>query len=91
MQLERRKMFEVEGGADTECMRILCHEAGHALDSAFRLHHRRRWRELFGSFTSLIPILINRRLAAATTFCILLPGTPKCILRRTSPKRLQFG
>ena len=55
MQLERRKMFEVEGGADTECMRILRHEAGHALDSAFRLHHRRRWRELFGSFTQPYP------------------------------------
>ena len=35
-------MLEVEGGSDTECMRIFRHEAGHALDTAFRLHFRRR-------------------------------------------------
>jgi hypothetical protein len=29
-------------------MRILRHEAGHVLDSAFRLRRRRRWREVFG-------------------------------------------
>jgi len=55
MKLERRQMFEVEGGTDTECMRILRHEAGHALDTAFRLHFKRRWRELFGSFAQTYP------------------------------------
>jgi putative zinc-binding metallo-peptidase len=55
MKLERKKMLEVEGGTDIECMRILRHEAGHALDTAFRLHYRRRWRELFGSFTQPYP------------------------------------
>jgi Putative zinc-binding metallo-peptidase len=55
MKLERKKMLEVEGGTDTECMRILRHEAGHALDTAFRLHYRRRWQELFGSFTRPYP------------------------------------
>jgi hypothetical protein len=29
-------------------MRLLRHEAGHALDTAFRLRRRRRWREVFG-------------------------------------------
>jgi hypothetical protein len=29
-------------------MRILRHEAGHAIDSAYRLRRRRRWREVFG-------------------------------------------
>jgi hypothetical protein len=29
MKLERKQMLEVEGGTDTECMRILRHEAGH--------------------------------------------------------------
>ena len=29
-------------------MRILRHEAGHALDNAYRLRRRRRWREVFG-------------------------------------------
>ncbi|MFN8006201.1 MAG: putative zinc-binding metallopeptidase [Terriglobia bacterium] len=55
MKLERRKMHQVEGGTDTECMRILRHEAGHVLDTAFRLHYRRQWRELFGSFTQPYP------------------------------------
>ena len=40
MKLERKQMLEVEGGTDTECMRILRHEAGHALDTAFRLHFK---------------------------------------------------
>jgi hypothetical protein len=34
-------------------MRILRHEAGHALDTAFRLHFKRHHRELFGSFAQL--------------------------------------
>src|SRR3989442_12813745 len=55
MNLERKKMLEVEGGTDPECMRILRHEAGHALDTAFRLHFRRHWRELFGSFAQHYP------------------------------------
>jgi hypothetical protein len=54
-KLERRQMLEVEGATDAECMRILRHEAGHALDNAFRLHYKRRWRELFGSFAAPYP------------------------------------
>ena len=49
MALERRFMREVEGGNRGWLMRILRHEAGHAIDSAYRLRRRRRWRELFGS------------------------------------------
>ncbi len=55
MKLERKKMHKVEGATDTECMRILRHEAGHMVDTAFRLHYRRRWRELFGSFAQPYP------------------------------------
>ncbi|HKE43852.1 MAG TPA: putative zinc-binding metallopeptidase [Steroidobacteraceae bacterium] len=47
-QLERRMMHEVEGGNSNWMMRILRHEAGHAVDTAFRLRRRRRWREVFG-------------------------------------------
>ena len=47
-QLERRMMHEVEGGNSNWMMRILRHEAGHAVDNAFRLRRRRRWREVFG-------------------------------------------
>jgi hypothetical protein len=55
MQLERAFMLECEGSGETECMRILRHEAGHAIDNAYRLHRRKRWRELFGSFAEPYP------------------------------------
>ena len=48
MNLERRFMREVEGGNRNWLMRILRHEAGHAIDSAYRLRRRRHWREVFG-------------------------------------------
>jgi len=47
-RLERAMMREVEGGNANWLMRILRHEAGHALDTAYRLRRRRRWRETFG-------------------------------------------
>lgn len=49
-QLERNIMLEVEGGTDEWCMRLLRHETGHALNYAYLLHKRTRWRELFGAF-----------------------------------------
>jgi hypothetical protein len=47
-QLERHIMREAEGGNTRLLMRILRHEAGHALDNAYRLRRRKRWREAFG-------------------------------------------
>jgi hypothetical protein len=47
-RLERRMMRNVEGGSAESAMRILRHEAGHALDTAYRLRRRKRWREVFG-------------------------------------------
>jgi hypothetical protein len=32
-------------------MRLLRHEAGHAIDNAYRLHRRASWREHFGAFS----------------------------------------
>ena len=55
IKLERKQMLEVEGASDAESMRILRHEAGHAIDNAYRLHFRRRWRDLFGSFREPYP------------------------------------
>jgi hypothetical protein len=49
VRLERREMLEVEGGDHDWCMRLLRHETAHALDHAYRLSRRRRWRETFGS------------------------------------------
>jgi hypothetical protein len=53
--LERKQMLEVEGGTEKECLRIMRHEAGHAIDNAFRIHRTRRYRELFGSFSAPYP------------------------------------
>jgi len=47
-RLERRMMRNVEGGSTESAMRILRHEAGHAIDTAYRLRRRKRWREIFG-------------------------------------------
>lgn len=55
MRLEKRQMLEVEGGTEEWCMRILRHEAGHAIDNAFGLHRRRQWRENFGKYTQPYP------------------------------------
>ena len=54
-RLERQQILEVEGGTTAECLRLLRHEAGHAVAHAFRLHRRKRWRELFGSSTQPYP------------------------------------
>lgn len=48
MRLERKMTRDVEGGNVNWLMRILRHEAGHAIDSAFRLRRRAHWRALFG-------------------------------------------
>ena len=47
-RLEEAQMFEVEGGDLEWAMRILRHEAGHAIDNAYRLRLRRQRREVFG-------------------------------------------
>jgi putative zinc-binding metallo-peptidase len=55
IRLERRQMLEVEGGSERECLRILRHETGHALDNAYGLHSTRDYRRLFGSFSQPYP------------------------------------
>jgi hypothetical protein len=47
-RLERAQMLEVEGGTPEWCMKILRHEAGHAIDNAYKLRLRRRRQQLFG-------------------------------------------
>jgi hypothetical protein len=46
--LERRFMREVEGGNRNWLLRILRHEAGHAIDTAYRLRRLKSWRAAFG-------------------------------------------
>jgi len=50
-ELERTMMLEAEGDTEQWCMRLLRHEAGHALNYAYRLYRRTQWREHFGRFT----------------------------------------
>ncbi len=54
-KLELAQMLEVEGGDADWCMRILRHEAGHAIDNAFHLRRRRQRRELFGRSSDPYP------------------------------------
>jgi hypothetical protein len=54
-KLERKQMLQVEGGTEKECLSIMRHEAGHAIDNAFHLYSRRRYRTLFGLYTQPYP------------------------------------
>jgi hypothetical protein len=48
-KLELAQMLEVEGGDAETCLRILRHEAGHAIDNAYQLRRRPTRRRLFGN------------------------------------------
>ena len=47
-RLELAQMLEVEGGDEETCLKILRHEAGHAIDNAYQLRRRRARRNVFG-------------------------------------------
>jgi hypothetical protein len=64
MQLERRIMREVEGGNDKWLMRILRHETGHAIDTAFGLRRRKAWRTVFGKASRRYPTRYSPRPAS---------------------------
>ena len=55
MRLEKTMMMHVDGGTRRTCTRILRHEAGHAVCAAYRLHYRKRWREIFGRHSEPYP------------------------------------
>ena len=52
MDLEQKMMLEVEGADEQSCMRLLRHECGHAINYAYMLYKRTRWRDLFGPFSA---------------------------------------
>lgn len=54
-KLEKKMMLQVEGGTERECMKLLRHEAGHAICTAFRLHYKPSWRAMFGRFGAPYP------------------------------------
>ena len=51
-KLENNMMLEVEGGTKEECMKLLRHEMGHAINYAYLLHKRKQWKRLFGEFSA---------------------------------------
>ncbi|MEM7307553.1 MAG: putative zinc-binding metallopeptidase [Planctomycetota bacterium] len=51
VHLERRQMLEAEGASRPAARRLLRHECGHALDTAFGLHRRASWRRTFGRYS----------------------------------------
>lgn len=55
VRLERKQLLEVEGGTKQWCMKILRHEAGHAIDTAYQIRRKSRYRELFGKWTQPYP------------------------------------
>jgi hypothetical protein len=54
-RLELAQMLEVEGGDERSCLKILRHEAGHAIDNAYHLRRRPTRRKLFGSPSTPYP------------------------------------
>ncbi len=51
MKLEKKMMLEAEGGTRDWCMKLLRHETGHAINYAYKLHRRKKWKQVFGSFS----------------------------------------
>jgi len=54
-RLERKHMLQVEGGTRAECLKLLRHEVGHAVQHAYELHRRPRWRQHFGRSSRAYP------------------------------------
>jgi len=50
--IEKKMMYEVEGGTEKACMKLLRHECGHSLNYAYEFYKRTRWRQLFGFFSA---------------------------------------
>jgi hypothetical protein len=55
MRLERTQLIEVEGGTYHECMKIMRHECGHAIQHGYQLHRKREWQRLFGKSSLKYP------------------------------------
>ncbi len=84
-------MHEVEGGNTRWLMRILRHEAGHALDNAYRLRRRASWRETFGPASLPYPERYRARPGSRRYVHHLANGMPRPIRPRTSPRRSRCG
>ena len=89
-KLERTQMLEVEGGTPEWCLKILRHEAGHAIDNAYRLRNRRRRQRVFGPSYMQYPDYYTPKPYAKATSCTSTAGT-QSHPTRTSPRRSPSG
>ena len=82
-RLEQRMMDEIEGGTAKTCMELLRHECGHAINYAYQLYKRTRWRELFGTFSESYSVMpgVNHILPVD----VYVPGCPP------RPEALMYG
>ncbi|MBU0468690.1 MAG: hypothetical protein KKD07_07205 [Candidatus Omnitrophica bacterium] len=48
IRIEKKYMIDAEGDTKTMCMKLLRHEAGHALLHAYKLNKRKSWQKIFG-------------------------------------------
>ena len=55
IKLERAQFIEIEGGTYNECMMIMRHECGHAIQHGYQLQRRREWQRLFGKSSTKYP------------------------------------
>ena len=55
IRLERQMMLQAEGSSFDECLRLMRHECGHAIQNAFALHRRKRWQATFGCASEPYP------------------------------------
>ncbi len=53
--LEKKMLLEAEGDSTDECLKLLRHEAGHALCYAYRLQHKPGWKKMFGDSNQHYP------------------------------------
>lgn len=54
-KLELAQMLEIEGGTSDWCLRILRHEAGHAIENAYRIRRRKTRQDMFGRSSQRYP------------------------------------
>jgi hypothetical protein len=52
LSIEVEEMGEAEGSSPEAFLKLLRHETGHVLDTAYRLHERPDWREVFGAWNA---------------------------------------
>ena len=81
-KLELAQMLEVEGGEPEWCMRILRHEAGHAIDNAFALRRKRAAPRDLRQPDEAVPGVLHAEAVQQE-----LRAAPRRVVRAESPRR----